>query len=64
MTGSCSICNRVSGSGDHLDCVEMRRIELDDAERRERLGEDLSVSQDPDNVDVSIKALLERMSDS
>ncbi len=58
----CSICHRISGSGeDHLDCIQKRRIEMGDEERKQKLPEKLGMAGDPQNLGIEIKALLEHM---
>lgn len=54
----CSICHRISGSGeDHLDCVERRRVELEDDD----------LDKTPERLDVGtelaseIRAVIEHM---
>ena len=57
----CSICGRVSGSGgDHLDCVEKRRVELEDEKRKKDLPEKISTADA--ELGVEIRALLDHMS--
>lgn len=57
----CSICGRVSGSGeDHLDCVEKRRIELEDEKRKRDLPEQISTADA--KLGVEIRAILDHMS--
>ncbi|MDX1595780.1 MAG: hypothetical protein R3327_02455 [Nitrosopumilaceae archaeon] len=58
----CSICHRISGSGqDHLDCIQKRRIELEDEERKEKLPEKLDIAKNPDDLNVEVKAILEHL---
>ena len=60
--GICSICGKISGTGeDHLDCSEKKRIELEDAESRERLPEKLGVMNNPGDLDCQIRAIIEHM---
>ncbi len=55
----CSICKKISGTDhDHLDCLEKRRIELEDGGLKEKLVEKLDLEKDPDNMGKEIKALL------
>ncbi len=59
----CSICNRISGSGqDHLDCVQKRRIELEDEEQKQKLPEKLDLEKNPDDLNVEVRAILEHLS--
>ena len=55
----CSICKKISGTGsDHLDCIEKRRIELEDGGLKEKLVEKLDLEKDPNDMGKEIKALL------
>jgi len=55
----CSICKKISGTdNDHLDCLEKRRIELEDGGLKEKLVEKLDLDKDPNNIGKEIKALL------
>ena len=55
----CSICKKISGTGsDHLDCIEKRRIELEDGGLKEKLVEKLDLEKDSNNIGKEIKALL------
>lgn len=59
----CSICHRISGSGqDHLDCVQKRRIELEDEEQKQKLPEKLDLEKNPDDLNVEVRAILEHLS--
>jgi len=44
-----------------LDCMEKRRIELEDGAVKEKLTERLNVEKDPNNLGVEIKAVLEHL---
>ena len=58
----CSICKKISGTNsDHLDCLEKRRIELEDGGLKEKLVEKLDMDKDPNNLGVEIKAVLEHL---
>lgn len=55
----CSICRRISGSGeDHLDCIEKRRIELEDEDLKKSIPEKLDLSKNPGELGLEIKAIL------
>ncbi len=59
----CSICHRISGSGqDHLDCVQKRRIELEDEEQKQKLPEKLVLEKNLDDLNVEVRAILEHLS--
>ena len=58
----CSICKKISGTGsDHLDCIEKRRIELEDGGLKEKLVEKLDLEKDPNDMGKEITALLGHM---
>ena len=58
----CSICKKISGTNSyHLDCLEKRRIELEDGGLKEKLVEKLDIDKDPNNLGVEIKAVLEHL---
>ena len=58
----CSICNRVSATDqDHLDCMQRLRIELEDLDEKIKLPEKLDITKDPQDLDVTIKAVLEHL---
>ena len=58
----CSICNRISGTDeDHLDCKEKRRVELEDANLKEKLPEKLDMEKNSDELNSEIKAVLDHM---
>ena len=58
----CSICHRISGTGqDHLDCIQKRRIELEDDDRKNKLPEKLDMAKDPQDLGVEVKAILEHL---
>ena len=55
----CSICKKISATGqDHLDCVQMRKVRLEDDEL-DRIPEKLSGDV---GLGVEIRALLEHLS--
>lgn len=57
----CSICHRVSGTGEnHLDCTQKRRIELEDEDFKSRIPERLDASKDAE-LAPEIRAILEHM---
>ena len=59
----CSICNKISGSGqDHLDCLQKRRVELEDADFKNKITEKLELSKNPQDLGVEVKAILEHLS--
>lgn len=55
----CSICHKISGNNDdHLDCKEMRRIELEAEDFKEKLPEKLDMAKNSDSLNLDIKAVL------
>jgi hypothetical protein len=59
---TCSICKKISASdNDHLDCVEKKRIELENLELKDTIIEKLDLGKDPNNMGAEIKALLGHM---
>ena len=60
--GICSICKKISATdGDHLHCIEKRRIELENLQLKDTITEKLDLEKDPDNMGKEIKALLGHM---
>ena len=58
----CSICHRLSGTGeDHLDCIQKRRIDLEDDDKKSKLPEKLDLAKDPQDLGVEVKAILEHL---
>ncbi len=61
--GTCRICKKLSATGrDHLDCVQMRRIELEDEDLKGRLAEKVDLAENPGGLGVEVRALLEHLS--
>ena len=59
---TCSICKKISASdNDHLDCVEKRRIELENLDLKDTITDKLDLGKDPNNMGKEIKALLGHM---
>lgn len=57
----CSICKKISAfDEDHLDCVEKRRVELEDNEFKESIPEKLDIGKS-DQVDSAIKGVLDHL---
>ena len=58
----CTVCGRLSGTGDdHLDCIQMKKIELEDEGFRAGITERLDAGKDPESLGVEIKAVLEHL---
>ena len=58
----CSICHKISGTGEnHIDCVQKRNIELEDADFKDKIAEKLNLSKDNQELGVEVRAILEHM---
>ena len=58
----CSICHKISGTDqDHTDCIQKRRIELEDDDFKNKLPEKLDLSKDPQDLGVEVRAILEHL---
>ena len=58
----CSICHKISGTGqDHIDCIQKRRIELEDDNLKEKLPEKLDLAKNPQDLGVEVRAILEHL---
>jgi hypothetical protein len=59
----CSVCNKISGTDeDHLDCLEKRRVELEDKDLKQKIPEKLDMAKNANDLNLDIKALLDHMS--
>lgn len=59
----CGVCHKISGSGqDHLDCIQKRRVELEDEDFKSKITEKLELSKNPQDLGVEVKAILEHLS--
>jgi len=59
----CSVCHKISGSGqDHLDCIQKRRVELEDEDFKSKITEKLELSKNSQDLGVEVKAILEHLS--
>jgi hypothetical protein len=59
----CNICHKISGSGeDHLDCVQKRRVELENEDFKSKITENLQLSNNSQDLGVEVKAILEHLS--
>ncbi len=57
----CSICHKISATeDDHLNCKEMRRVELEDKELKQKLAAKFDMDRDAD-LDVEVKAILDHL---
>ena len=58
----CRVCNKVSATGsDHTDCIQQRRIEMEDGGLKESIPEKLDMAKDPGELGVEIRAILEHL---
>ncbi|MDH3676777.1 MAG: hypothetical protein OEQ12_00550 [Nitrosopumilus sp.] len=58
----CNICHKISGSGqDHLDCIQKRRVELEDEDFKSKITEKLQLSNNSQDLGVEVKAILEHL---
>ena len=58
----CSICNKISATNeDHLDCVQKRKVELEDDDFKQKLPEKLDMTKNAQDLQPEIKALLDHM---
>lgn len=59
----CNICKKLSATNqDHLDCIQKRRIELEDEDFKNHIGEKINLSKDSEDLGVEIRAILEHLS--
>lgn len=62
MVKVCGICGRISGAGgDHTDCVQRRRIELEDEDLKKGLPERLDLAGGRGGLGPEIRAVLDYM---
>lgn len=58
----CNICHKISATDqDHIDCVQKRRIELEDEDTKSKLQEKLNLSNNTQDLGVEVKAILEHL---
>ena len=61
----CNICHKISATDqDHLDCIQKRSIEMEDMDFKNKLPEKLELSNNPQDLAVRIKAILEHLTKS
>ncbi len=59
----CNICHKISATDqDHLDCVQKRSIEMEDEDFKNNIPEKLSLSINPQDLGVEVRAILEYLS--
>ena len=58
----CNICHKISATDqDHLDCIQKRRIELEDDDLKNKLPEKLDLSKNPQDLGIEVRAILEHL---
>ena len=58
----CNICNRVSATDeDHTDCIQMRRVELEDDDFKNKIPERIYITGNLQDLGVEIRAVLEHL---
>ncbi len=58
----CNICHKISATGeDHLDCIQKRRVDLGEDDLKNKLPEKLDLSNNPQDLGVEVRAILEHL---
>ena len=58
----CNICHKISATEqDHIDCIQKRRIELEDDDLKNKLPEKLDLSKNPQDLGIEVRAILEHL---
>jgi len=58
----CNICHKISATDqDHLDCIQKRNIEMKDEDFKNKITEKLNLSNNPQDLAVEMKAILEHL---
>jgi len=58
----CNICHKISATDqDHIDCVQKRSIEMEDKDFKNNITEKLNLSNNPQDLAVEMKAILEHL---
>ena len=58
----CNICHKISATDqDHLDCIQKRSIEMEDENFKNNIPEKLNLSNNPQDLAVEMKAILEHL---
>lgn len=59
----CAVCKKISATGqDHLDCVQKRRVELEDEGFKDGIAEKLDAAENSGDLGVEVRAILEHLS--
>lgn len=58
----CNICHKISATDqDHIDCIQKRRIELEDDDLKNKLPEKLDLEKNPHDLGIEVRAILEHL---
>ena len=58
----CNICHKISATGqDHIDCIQKRRIELEDDDLKNKLPEKLDLAKNQQDLGIEVRAILEHL---
>ncbi len=58
----CNICHKISATDqDHIDCIQKRSIEMEDEDFKNNITEKLNLSNNPQDLAVEMKAILEHL---
>jgi len=56
----CNICHKISANDqNHLDCIQKRKIELQDDDFKNNITERLNLSKNTQDLGIEVKAILE-----
>ncbi len=59
----CNICHKISATDqDHIDCVQKRSIEMEAKDFKNNIPEKLTLSINPQDLGVEVRAILEHLS--
>ncbi len=59
---NCSICHKISASDqDHLDCIQKRSTEMENANFKNNIPEKLNLSKNTQDLGVEVRAILEHL---
>lgn len=59
----CNICHRISATDqDHLDCIQKRRVELENEDLKNKIPEKLDFAKNPNDLGIEVRAILEHLS--
>lgn len=58
----CNICHKISATDqDHIDCIQKRSIEMEAEDFKNNIPEKLNLSNNPQDLAVEMKAILEHL---